>query len=209
MKILFEDDDIIVCIKDAGISSEGAKSETAVSILSARESSPDIYPVHRLDRETSGIMVFAKNPKAAASLSKQITESKFLKKYLAIIKGSPNEKRGEMRDLLFHDRQKNKTFVVKKARKGVKEASLEYEIVDEKDGLSLADILLHTGRTHQIRVQFASRKMPLYGDGKYGGGSGQLGLFAYHLEFNHPATGERMCFEEKADALTFWKETSQ
>ena len=115
------------------------------------------------------------------------------------MQGVPSEKSGVLKDLLFRDKQKNKTFVVKRERKGVRDASLEYEVMGEKNGNSLLDILLHTGRTHQIRVQFASRKMPLYGDGKYGGGSGKLALFAHTLEFSHPVSGEKLVFTAKPD----------
>ncbi len=157
------------------------------------------YPVHRLDRETAGIMVYAKNSKAAAMLSKQAEQNQIKKRYYAVVKGAPEEKSGVLKDLLFRDKQKNKTFVVKRERKGVREASLEYEVMGENGGLSLLNILLHTGRTHQIRVQFSSRKMPLFGDGRYGGGSGNLALFAHTLEFVHPVTNEKLTFSAKPD----------
>ncbi len=157
------------------------------------------YPVHRLDRETGRVMVFAKTSKAAAELSMQIQQNKFKKRYFAVVKGVPEEKSGTLKDLLFRDKQKNKTFTVKRMRKGVRNASLEYEVIGEADGYSLLDILLHTGRTHQIRVQFSSRKLPLYGDGKYGGGAGNLALFARSLEFYHPVSGEKLYFSTKPD----------
>lgn len=206
MEILFEDDEIIVCLKPAGIPSEGTGGKTVLSLLSEREKSPSVFSVHRLDRETQGIMVFAKSSRSASELSRQITEKAFVKKYYAVLKGCPEQKKGELCDLLYRDKQKNKTYVVKRMRKGVRVASLEYEIKEEFDGFSLADILLHTGRTHQIRVQFASRKMPLFGDGKYGGGSGGLCLFAYHLEFYHPVTGEKMIFDKEKEACENLKE---
>ena len=197
MTILYEDSEIIVCIKPSGMMSQGGKSD-CVSYLNGYFSKNNVnataYPVHRLDKETSGVMVFAKNGKSAAGLSKQISDNEMKKHYLAVINGSPEKKSGVLKDLLFHDRQKNKTYTVKRTRKGVKEASLEYRTVAESENLSLLDILLHTGRTHQIRVQFSSRQLPLYGDGKYGGGSGKLALFAYKLEFRHPATHEEMVF---------------
>ena len=202
MTILYEDNEIIVCVKPSGMQSQGGKSD-AVAYLNGyfAENSSDAtaYPVHRLDKETGGVMVFAKNSKSAAELSKQISNNEVKKHYFAVINGSPEENSGVLKDLLFHDRQKNKTYTVKRSRKGVKEASLEYVTVSEREGLSLLDILLHTGRTHQIRVQFASRKLPLYGDGKYGGGSGKLALFAYKLEFRHPTTGKKMTFAAEPD----------
>lgn len=202
MTVLYEDNDIIVCLKPAGINSQGGNSdmvEKLNSYIAENGSNAVIHPVHRLDRETAGVMVFAKNAKSAAELSKQISCNAMKKHYFAVINGVPSEKNGVLKDLLFHDRQKNKTYTVRRSRKGVKEASLEYVTVCEADGLSLLDILLHTGRTHQIRVQFASRKLPLYGDGKYGGGSGKLALFAYKLEFTHPATHKEMIFTASPD----------
>ena len=195
--ILFEDSSIIVCIKPAGLQSQGGKNDM-VALLNAyfAEKEPDsaAYPVHRLDRETAGIMVFAKNSGAAAKLSAQISGGEFKKRYFAVTQGKPEKESATLKDLLFHDRQKNKTYTVKRSRKGVKEASLEYKVIGTAEGLTLLDILLHTGRTHQIRVQFASRKLPLLGDGKYGGGSGKLALFAHKLEFSHPETNKKLNF---------------
>ena len=201
----FEDENIIVCVKPAGVLSQfSEKDENMISILNEyfekSEKNCQAYPVHRLDRETSGLIVYAKNSRAAAKLSEQIAKNEIKKRYFAVIKGSPEEKSGVLKDLLFRDKQKNKSYVVKRKRGGVKEASLEYEVIGESDGMSLVDILLHTGRTHQIRVQFSSRKMPLYGDGRYGGGGGNLALFAHSLEFRHPVTGEEMCFTALPDA---------
>ena len=200
MTIYHEDKNIIVCFKPAGIISQSSGGEDMISLLNEHFAGmAEAYPVHRLDRETAGIMVYAKNSKAAAMLSKQAEQNQIKKRYYAVIKGIPEEKSGVLKDLLFRDKQKNKTFVVKRERKGVREASLEYSVIGENNGLSLVDILLHTGRTHQIRVQFSSRKMPLYGDGRYGGGSGSLALFAHTLEFTHPVTNEKMTFSAKPD----------
>lgn len=194
--ILFEDKSIIVCLKPAGIQSQGGKNDLVAMLDEYFNQAAKAYPVHRLDKETAGVMVFAKTQKAAAALSAQITGGVMKKHYYAVVQGSPEDS-GILKDLLFHDRQKNKTYTVKRNRKGVKEASLEFQKIGEQENLSLVDILLHTGRTHQIRVQFASRKMPLSGDGKYGGGSGKLALFAYKLEFAHPETNALLCFTAK------------
>lgn len=208
----FEDENIIVCLKPEGVLSQGSESgKNMISLLNEHFESTgqkcEAYPVHRLDRETSGLIVYAKNSRSAAKLSEQIAKNEIKKRYFAVIKGTPEEKEGVLTDLLFRDKQKNKSFVVKRKRSGVREASLEYKVIGESDGLSLVDILLHTGRTHQIRVQFSSRKMPLVGDGKYGGGSGSLALFAHTLEFKHPATGERMVFSALPETEEFpWKE---
>lgn len=202
-EILIEDKHIAVCFKPAGVLSQSGDSANMITLLNGyfAENGEDAqaYPVHRLDRETAGVMVYAKTPKAAAALSKQAEQNLIKKRYYAVVKGVPEEKSGVLKDLLFRDKQKNKTYTVKRMRKGVREASLEYEVIGEADGFSMLDILLHTGRTHQIRVQFASRKMPLYGDGRYGGGSGELALFAHTLEFTHPVSGERLVFSKKPD----------
>ncbi len=197
MKVLFEDNDIIVVIKPRGIASEGAAG-CAVDLL-CEQTGGEIFPVHRLDRETAGIMVFAKNRRSAAVLSEAVRDKRFVKKYYAVFAGSLEEKSGEMVDLLFRDKQKNKSFVVKRMRKGVKEAKLTYRVLGENSGLSLAEVLLGTGRTHQIRVQFASRKHPLFGDSKYGGAAGEFALFAHSLSFEHPKTREWLEFSELPD----------
>ncbi len=199
----FEDENIIVCLKPAGILSQGGSGKDMISLLNEHFETTgqkcEAFPVHRLDRETSGLIVYAKNSRSAAKLSEQITKNEIKKHYYAVVIGTPEEKEGILKDLLFRDKQKNKSYVVKRKRAGVREASLEYKVIGEKDGLSLVDILLHTGRTHQIRVQFSSRKMPLVGDGKYGGGSGNLALFAHTLELRHPVSGEQMKFSAVPD----------
>ena len=204
-EILTEDKHIVVCFKPAGILSQSGDGADMLSLLNAHfeenGENAQAFPVHRLDRETAGIMVYAKNAKAAAALSKQAEQNLIKKRYYAVVKGTPAEKSAVLKDLLFRDKHKNKTYTVNRMRKGVREASLEYEVMSEKDGLSMLDILLHTGRTHQIRVQFSSRKMPLFGDGRHGGGSGNLALFAHTLEFIHPVSGERLVFSKKPDQL--------
>ena len=151
-----------------------------------------VYPVHRLDRDTMGLMVFAKSKEAAAFLSAQMEKS-FAKEYLARCEGVPPEQ-GELIDLLYHDRGKNKTYVVKRKRMGVKEARLSYEVLSRSEGSSLLRVRLFTGRTHQIRVQFSSRGYPLLGDKKYGAKTGgDLQLWAYRLRFVHPK-GETLNF---------------
>jgi 23S rRNA pseudouridine1911/1915/1917 synthase len=196
VKILYSDDYIVVCIKPVGILSQedsnGGKS--MITELSALYSC-EIYPLHRLDKGVSGVMVYAKNKFAASELSRDIAEHRFKKEYLAVIKGTPDES-GEMLDLLFKDSRKNKTYVVNRMRKGVKDAKLEYERLETNGQKSLVRVLLHTGRTHQIRVQFASRKMALLGDKKYGGNSefNNIALMSYRLTFNHPKTKQEMVF---------------
>lgn len=206
-KILYEDNQIIVCVKPYGIlstSGEGAEESVETRLSSHREQNGErgeIFTVHRLDRGVGGVMVYAKNAKAAAELSKISGTEGFRKEYLAVVRGLPEEKCGTYRDLLFKDSRKNKSFVVDRMRRGVKEASLEYEVLQtaEQGGesFSLVKIKLHTGRTHQIRVQFASRKTPLVGDGKYGGSDNRaenIALFSRALTIRHPKSDKELCF---------------
>lgn len=167
IEILFINDDFLACVKPVGVPSQSDGAEDMVRLLSA-QTGGEIYPVHRLDTTVGGTMIFARNKKSAAYLSKEIAEKRFVKKYYAVTEGSPDEKEGRLEDLLFKDKRKNKSFVVKRERKGVRRASLDYRVIDEADGKALVSVRLNTGRSHQIRVQFASRKMPLVGDGKYG-----------------------------------------
>ncbi len=205
MTVLYEDHDIIVCIKPRGVLSQGDDKgrENMLSLLGG------VFPVHRLDRETEGVMVFAKNQKAAAAMSSLVqSHERFQKEYLAVLEGVPEQRSGELCDLLFHDAVKNKTYVASKMRRGVKQAKLSYEMIEvAKNGQGtprcLVRVRLHTGRTHQIRVQFASRRLPLVGDRKYGGSKGESGLalYAYRLGFCHPITGKELCFETYPEAL--------
>lgn len=202
MKILFEDESIIVCIKERGLlsQSDSGGADSMISLLSAHCCS-EVYPLHRLDKEVGGVMVYAKNKKSAAALSRDIAEHKFVKEYIALVHGKPESDSGEMRDLLFKDSRKNKSFVVKRQRKGVKEALLDYSLLETDGDFSAVLVRLHTGRTHQIRVQFASRKMPLAGDKKYGAKdeSKNICLWSYRITFNHPVTGEKLSFSEPPD----------
>lgn len=165
----------------------------------------EIYPVHRLDKEVGGVMVFAKDKKTAAFLSSQVSDRTMEKEYLAVVEGAPTEREGQMEDLLFFDRSKNKAFTVKRERKGVKKAILTYRLLDEEKGLSLLRIRLLTGRTHQIRVQLSSRKMPIVGDRRYGSKreSGIIALWSCYISFVHPFTKEKMAFEKLSEEKIF------
>jgi len=202
MKILFEDKSVVVCVKERGIVSQ-SDSSGGRSMISELESlcGCTIYPLHRLDKQVGGVMVYAKTKSSAAILSKDIVEHNFIKEYIALVHGRPQELKGEMRDLLFKDSRKNKTFVVKRERRGVKEALLDYEVLESQNGYSKVLIKLHTGRTHQIRVQFASRKMPLKGDRKYGAKDDfeTIGLWSYRITFNHPESKEMLVFSQESD----------
>ena len=209
MTIVYEDADVTVAVKPAGMLSEpdgsGADILTAVRDQTGRS----CLTVNRLDRGTEGLMVLANDRTAAAALSSAIAAGQMEKEYLAAVAGTPEPPEGEMRDLLYHDARANRSFPVKRMRKGVREAVLTYrtEQTAERDGvpLALVRIRLRTGRTHQIRVQFASRGMPLLGDRKYG--SRLTGpapaLYACGLSFPHPATGERCSFSSLPDPAAF------
>jgi len=188
--ILYEDKLLTVCLKPPGVLSQDGPGETLPALL-RKQLGCEIFPIHRLDREAGGVMVYAKTGRAAGLLSAAMPE--FQKAYLCIIRGRPELEEGIFRDLLFHDKTRNKSFVVHRKRGGVKEASLSYRLLAEKNGVSLVLVRLHTGRTHQIRVQFASRGTPLLGDGKYGGGSGDMALWSCALSFPHPS-GKAMVF---------------
>lgn len=165
--------------------------------------------VHRLDRPTGGVMVFAKTSKAAARLSEQMKNGGFEKKYYAVLCGAPSKKRAVLENYLRKNSVNNTVYVCTQTEEGAKFASLEYEIKGEKAGLSLAEITLHTGRTHQIRVQTAAINCPVYGDMRYGGEKavkGKLALWAYSLRFKHPTTGESLKFViEPPKEETPWK----
>ncbi len=171
MNILYEDDDLAFCQKAVGCLSEFSEAKKSLA-YDFSEKYGYAGVVHRLDQMVGGVIVYGKNKAATSYLSSLVSQNKLNKEYLAVVEGVPQEKYGELRDFLFKDSSKNKVFAVKKIRKGVKEAVLFYEVLQtvqtEKGVLSLVKIKLITGRTHQIRVQFASRKMPLSGDGKYG-----------------------------------------
>ena len=196
MEILFEDKYIAVAIKPRGVLSEHHESEDNMPALLGG----NVYPVHRLDRTVGGVMVYAKTREAAAKLSAFVQQNKLEKEYTAIVSGVPAPAEGELRDYLFKDSAKNKSFVVDGARKGAKEAILSYRVMDtcEHEGgtLTRVKIRLQTGRSHQIRVQLSSRKHPLVGDGKYGSRvkAAYPALFATGLCFPHPKTGEKMQF---------------
>lgn len=202
MKILYEDRSLVLCEKSAGIlSEEGGMPELLREALGTEE----IYCVHRLDRETGGLMVYARTKKAAAAISKAIEEGRMQKEYLAIVeRETPTE--GILQDLLYRDAAKNKSYVVKRMRKGVREAELGYKRLAFREGLSLLRVKLKTGRSHQIRVQFSSRGFPLIGDKKYGSKyrDAGLALWSTHITLPHPASGEELSRELPPPELWPW-----
>lgn len=202
IKILYSDSSLLVCVKPAGVPCETADegTESLTSLLKKQLSKDYVGMVHRLDQVTEGLMVYSLDEKATGRLSEYMASGEAHKEYLAVVHGTPESPEGEMRDLLFRDVRKNKSFVVDRERRGVKKASLEYSLIgtaeSERGTLSLVRIKLHTGRTHQIRVQFASRGMPLFGDGKYGArdNAPRVALLSSHLAFPHPKSGKPMDF---------------
>ena len=194
IEILENGADAVLCVKPAGISSQAEGEDCLPKLLSAQLGC-EVFPVHRLDRAVGGVMVFAKTSKAAARLSKAVQEGTLRKEYLAVLEKRPAQDAGVLEDLLFHDRFKNKTYVVKRERKGVKKAKLSYTVLAEFDGKCLVHVRLFTGRTHQIRVQFSSRGCPLIGDGKYGGRvkADAPALWSYALTLPERGGETRVC----------------
>ena len=179
MEILYSDENIAVIVKPVGLD-----SEKDVPQQLAKQLGGEFLTVHRLDQNVGGVMVYARNSKAAAELSRQIQSGSFAKEYVALVHGTPEET-GDWTDLLFKDSRKNKVFVVKKERAGVKKARLTYQRLRAGER-SLVRIRLYTGRSHQIRVQFSSRGFPLVGDHKYGSRAKETApmLFSCCLEFD-------------------------
>jgi 23S rRNA pseudouridine1911/1915/1917 synthase len=188
MKILEQNDDFVVIVKDVGIDSEKEVPEKLTHLIGG-----EVYTLHRLDKYVGGVMVYARNKKAAAMLSKAIQDGLMVKRYVTIVHGTPDEK-GVFEDILFKDSAKNKVYVVKRERKGTKKAKLEYERVSSGE-LSLVKVRLHTGRTHQIRVQFASRGFPLLGDKKYGAKDVFDHPFLFSSEISFPFKNENYSFK--------------
>ena len=188
MKILYSDRELAVICKPVGMDSEHQIPEAISSLLGG-----EVFPIHRLDLNVGGVMVYARTKQSAAALSKLVQEGQLVKEYRCLVHGTPPEG-GVLEDLLFKDSRKNKVFVVKKERKGVKKASLEYRRLTDTDP-SLLHIRLHTGRSHQIRVQFASRGFPLVGDHKYGSRDEAKAPALFSCRISFPWKKEQKVFE--------------
>ena len=183
MKIIHQTAEYVVVCKAAGEDSEHDLPEMLAEQNGDRAT--DYYVVHRLDKAASGLLVLARDRQTAGELSRQLTENRLRKTYLCVVPGVPAPVSGEMQDLLYQDKMKKKMFPVKRKRAGVKEASLTYRVLETQAPLTLVEVELQTGRFHQIRCQFAARKLPLVGDGKYGSRvrSPHLALFCRQLSF--------------------------
>ena len=197
MEIIYKDKDIIVCVKPAGVLSTDEPGGVPDLVrIELGDSSANVRTVHRLDQTVSGLMVLARRSKAASELSRQIREGEFQKEYVAVIHGNPLDDQGELRDLLLRNKQERKTYIVHEPGKDVQEAVLDYRVLHRAENLTRVRIRLHTGRTHQIRVQFSGRGWPLVGDRKYGNPEEtcNIALWSYRLAFNHPYSGKPMEF---------------
>ena len=183
MKIIHQTAEYVVVCKAAGEDSEHDLPEMLAEQNGDRAT--DYYVVHRLDKAAAGLLVLARDRQTAGELSRQLTENRLRKTYLCVVPGVPAPVSGEMQDLLYQDKMKKKMFPVKRKRAGVKEASLTYRVLETQAPLTLVEVELQTGRFHQIRCQFAARKLPLVGDGKYGSRvwSPHLALFCRQLSF--------------------------
>ena len=189
MEILYSDKQIAVIVKPVGLDSEHDVPAALTEQLGG-----EFYPIHRLDQNVGGVMVFARTKQSAASLSKAVQEGTMVKEYVALVHGTPPET-GDWTDLLFKDSTKNKVFVVKKERRGVKKARLEFRRLTEGE-TSLVRIRLHTGRSHQIRVQFSSRGFPLVGDRKYGGKDNAPAPMLFSCKLTFPYGKQTVEFEK-------------
>ncbi len=207
MELLYVDSAVVVCVKPARVLSTdepGGLPELVREALG--DSQADIRTVHRLDRVVSGVMVLARSAESASELSRQIREDKFQKEYLAVVHGVPEADKGTLSDLLYRDKARRMTMVAEAPGKGVQEAVLDYEVLSRAENLSKVRIHLRTGRTHQIRVQFASRGMPLVGERKYSTLEDpcEIALWSHKIGFTHPVTGEFMTFSQEPPEVYPW-----
>ena len=207
MEIVYQDNDIIVAVKPARVLSTdepGGMPELVRNALG--DPKADVRTVHRLDRVVSGLMVLARNAAAASELSRQIREDVFKKEYLAVVHGEPEEPRGTLTDLLLRDKARKMTMVVASPEKGAQEAILDYTVLSTGEDMSRVWIDLKTGRTHQIRVQFASRGMPLVGERKYAVLEDicEIALWSHRLGFYHPTSHQWMTFEKEPPQVFPW-----
>lgn len=192
MELLFSDRHLAVCMKPVGMDSEHEVPAALIQLLGG-----EIFPIHRLDQNVGGVMVYARTKAAAAALSKAVQDGTLVKEYIAMVHGLPPEV-GDWTDLLFKDSSKNKVFVVKKERKGVKKARLEFVRLTNTEPATVR-IRLHTGRSHQIRVQFASRGFPLLGDHKYGARDDFAAPRLFSCRLSFPYGGKQHCYSALPD----------
>ena len=207
MEIIYQDADLVVCVKPARVLSTDEPGGLP-ELLRQALGTQDFRTVHRLDRVVSGLMVVARNAAAASDLSRQIREDTFEKEYMAVLHGVPEQPQARLCDLLLRDKARKMTFVVAEPGKDVQPAALRYQLLSAQNGFSKVRIQLETGRTHQIRVQFASRGLPLVGERKYSqlDDPCEIALWSCHLGFTHPRTGEKMAFSLEPPKQFPWTE---
>lgn len=207
MQLVYVDEHIVVCEKPPRVLSTDEPGGVPDLVREALgDPKADVRTVHRLDRVVSGLMVLARSGAAASELSRQIREDVFKKEYLAVVHGTPQQDSGSFFDLLLRDKARRMTMVVQQEGKGVQPAVLHYQVLQKSEGLSRVRIQLQTGRTHQIRVQFASRDLPLVGERKYSTLEDDcpIALWSYALSFDHPVTGEPMEFTLQPPEIYPW-----
>lgn len=193
MEILYKDKNIIACVKPVGIDSEKQVPEVLKN-----EFSGEIFTLHRLDLNVGGVMIYARNKHTASTLSKAIQNGEMIKEYVAVVHGTP-PKNGIWEDLLWKDSRKNKVFVVKRMRKGVKKAKLQFDVISQSEDSTKVHIRLFTGRSHQIRVQFASRGFPLVGDHKYGSKDKRTSPLLFSCKISFPYNNEIVSFKKQPE----------
>ena len=209
LEILYSDRDILVCIKPARVLSTDEPGGLPSLVRAALgDEKADVRTVHRLDRVVSGVMVLARNGKAASELSRQIREDAFEKEYLAVVHGRPEKDSGTLTDLLYRDKARRMTMVASEPAKGVQEAILDYTVMNHTAEMSRVKVLLRTGRTHQIRVQFSSRNLPLVGERKYCTLEDpcEIALWSHRIAFIHPYSGKPMEFSKEPPRVYPWTE---
>ena len=209
MELIYQDQDIVVCVKPPRVLSTdepGGLPELVRAALG--DPKADVRTVHRLDRVVSGLMVLARNARSASELSRQIREDEFEKEYQAVLHGHPAQDADTLRDLLGRDKARRMTYVAETPGKGIQEAVLDYRVLGRGEHFSKVQIRLHTGRTHQIRVQFASRGWPLVGERKYSTLDDlcEIALWSNKIGFRHPSTGETMVFTKEPPQVYPWTE---
>ena len=205
--IIYMDEDIVVCVKPPRVLSTD-ESGGLPELLRQQLGTKDFRTVHRLDRVVSGLMVVARNAAAASELSRQVREDRFEKEYQAVLHGAPEAEEARLTDLLLRDKARKMTLVVQESGKDVQPASLRYRVLGSNCQLTRVQIRLETGRTHQIRVQFASRGLPLVGERKYSelDDPCEIALWSYRLAFVHPKTGESLEFTKAPPSVYPWTE---